>query len=179
MNKEEALISVHKLNYVYLAMNKCFVDDWEKIVQLGGITYPQSKLLIILKENGQSTMSQLAEKGYWHMSTVTELANRMEKEKLVQKHIDQIDKRVVRVDITEKGIKTLDNTKRLYYRNSDIFNALIGMNKQDLDVAFDVFSKICKNTKGIEGPCMLSIAMESIEHPKCNCLEILRSLDEE
>lgn len=179
MDKEAALISVHKLNYVYLAMNKCFVDDWEKMVQMGGLTYPQTKLLIILKESGQSTMSQLAEKGFWHMSTVTELANRMEKDKLVEKHIDQIDKRVVRVDITEKGIQTLNNTKRLYYKKSDIFNALIGMDKQELDAAFDTFSKICKNTKGIEGPCMLSIALDSVEHPKCNCLEILRSLDEE
>lgn len=177
MDKEAALISLHKLNYVYLAVNKCFIDDWEKIVQMGGLTYPQAKLLIILKEGGQSTMSQIAERGLWHMSTVTELVNRMDKEDLVSKRIDQIDKRVVKVDITEKGVEVLNHTKRLYFRNSDIFRGLLAMDKKDLDAAFDVFAKICRNTKGVVGPCGLTTALEMVEHPKCNCLEILNSLD--
>lgn len=179
MDKEAAVISIHKLNYVYLAMHKCVIDDWEKIVQLGGLTYPQTKLLIILRESGQSTMSQLAEKGFWHMSTVTELVNRMDKEGMVKKQIDHIDKRVVKVNITEKGLETLNNTKRLYYKNSDIFHALLDMDKKELDVAFNTFAKICRSTKGIEGPCVLSIALEKIENPSCNCLEILRSMEEE
>ncbi|MEA4961933.1 MarR family winged helix-turn-helix transcriptional regulator [Lutispora sp.] len=177
MNKEDALISLHKLNYVYLATNKCVIDDWEKIVQLGGLTYPQTKLLIILKEGGQATMSQIAERGLWHMSTVTELVNRMDKEDLLRKQIDQIDKRVVKVDITEKGVEVLNHTKRLYFKNSDIFKGLLSMDKKDLDAAFDVFASICRNTKGVVGPCGLTTALETAENPKCNCLEILNSLD--
>ena len=176
MTREEAVVCIHKLNYIYLSLNKCMIDDWEKIVQLGGLTYPQSKLLIILRENGECTMSMIAEKGLWHMSTVTELVNRMDKEGYVEKQIDQMDKRVVRVRITQKGIDVLDSTKRLYYKNSDVFNALLNMDKKDLDNSFDIIVKVCKNIKHVTGPCPLSDYMEKIENPKCNCLDIMNSV---
>lgn len=179
MDREEAVKSIHKLNYVYLAMNKCLIDDWEKIVQFGGLTYPQAKLLIILRENGECTMSMIAEKGLWHMSTVTELVNRMEKEGYVKKQIDHIDKRVVRVHITQQGIDILDNTKKLYYKYSDAFNALLDMDKKELDAAFETIAKVCKNIKHITGPCPLSIALEKAEHPTCNCIDIMKTVCEE
>lgn len=179
MTREEAVITIHKLNFLYLSLNKCMIDDWEKIVQLGGLTYPQAKLLIILTECGECTMSTIADKGFWHMSTVTELVNRMEKEGYVGRKIDQIDKRVVKVHITQKGREVLDNTKRLYYKHSDAYNALLSMDKKDLDNAFDIITKVCKNIKHIDGPCPLSIYMEKAEKPTCNCLDIMRSVYEE
>lgn len=174
MDKEEAVISIHKLNYVYLAMNKCLTDDWEKIFQMGGLTYPQSKLLIILRETGECTMSKIAEKGLWHMSTVTELVNRMEKEGYIEKAIDLIDKRVVNVRITQKGIDVLDNTKKLYYKHSDAYNALLNLDKEELDAAFDTIAKVCRNIKHITGPCPLTMALEKAEHPTCNCIDIMK-----
>lgn len=164
MNKFDAFISVHKLNLIYQGLNKCFIDDWENIVSLGGLTFPQTKLLTILLENGQSNMSQLSEKGFWHMSTVTELVNRMEKEGYLSKCIDQIDKRIVRVEITNKGKESLENTKMLYFNNSKIFNALINMNKEDLDKACDTLCNICKGVKGIEGHCKMEETLESFEN---------------
>lgn len=164
MDKTQAYICVHKLNLIHQGLNKCFVDDWENIVSLGGLTFPQTKLLIILKENGQCNMSKLSEKGFWHMSTVTELVSRMEKEGYVSKYIDQVDKRVVMVKITSKGIEALDNTELLYFNNSKIFNALLKMDKEDMDKACDVLCKVCKNVKGIEGRCKMEENLESFEN---------------
>ena len=60
----------------------------------------------IVKYGNGMTVSQLASIGSLAPHTVTEIINRMEKAGLVKKKKDSIDKRVVRIELTELGKNT-------------------------------------------------------------------------
>ena len=68
-----------------------------------GITYPQYLVLMILWEEDNQPVNDIAHRLLLETNTVTPLLQRMEKQELVSRHKGEHDKRQQIVSLTEKG----------------------------------------------------------------------------
>lgn len=82
------------------------------------ITPPQFNALLALRHLGVPTMSQLCDHLGLASSTVTDLVDRMERTGLVERVRDSEDRRVIRLQVTERG--------------QEVFNAVIGHRRRFL-----------------------------------------------
>lgn len=67
------------------------------------ITPPQFNALLILRNEGKLTIGELGEKMYLACSTATDLIDRMERNGLVERLRDSSDRRVIRLQVKDKG----------------------------------------------------------------------------
>ncbi len=67
------------------------------------ITTPQFLALLVLKEKPGITMGELCDRLFLACSTATDLIDRMEKNKYLERKRDTKDRRVIRLAITDKG----------------------------------------------------------------------------
>lgn len=84
------------------------------------ITPPQFQALLYLVKEENLTIGELSKKMYLACSTITDLVDRMEKNKMVKRVRDQKDRRVVRVSVLSKGHKIIEkvlNARREYLRD--------------------------------------------------------------
>lgn len=72
-----------------------------------GIPDSQFNVLLAIEENGPLTMGQLCKKLFTACSTATDLVNRLERKKLVERIRDDKDRRIVRVHLLPKGKKVV------------------------------------------------------------------------
>ena len=91
-----------------------------KILAEFDMTPPQHSALLQLHHHGNLTIGELSEKLVLAFSTATDLINRMERNGLVVRERDTVDRRVVRLRILEKGERLLDEiiyARRVYFSN--------------------------------------------------------------
>lgn len=84
------------------------------------ITPPQFQALLYLVKEEDLTIGELSKRMYLACSTITDLVDRMEKNKMVKRIRDEKDRRVVRVSVLEKGhtiIQKVLTARREYLRN--------------------------------------------------------------
>jgi DNA-binding MarR family transcriptional regulator len=79
-----------------------------EILQDFEITPPQFDALQALIFEGEMTISELSTKLYLAPSTITDLIDRMEKSSLVKRARDTKDRRTVKVQAEDKGLKLVD-----------------------------------------------------------------------
>lgn len=72
------------------------------------VTPPQFEALLTLREFGALTMGELCEKLFLACSTATDLVDRMERNGLVERIRDKVDRRVVRLNVLPKGDEVSD-----------------------------------------------------------------------
>ncbi len=72
------------------------------------LTPPQFNALQFLVDEGAMTISELSNKLYLAPSTITDLIDRMEKSALVQRTRDSQDRRLVQVQVQEKGYQVIE-----------------------------------------------------------------------
>lgn len=106
MNERKEVI-LHVLLNLIRGLYKAVDDSWRKSAANNGLTVSQQHLLWILYFENGSTLSEISKYGLWHLSTVMDLVNRMEKHQLVHKKVDISDARTKRVFLTEKGFDLL------------------------------------------------------------------------
>ena len=70
-----------------------------------GLTYPQYLVLLVLWQNGERTMGDIATRLALPPGGVTPIVERLEAAKLVVRRRDEDDRRVVHVTLTESGTK--------------------------------------------------------------------------
>lgn len=73
------------------------------IVSQFSITLPQFSALLLLKQEGDMTIGEMSRKLCLACSTMTDLIDRMEKNKVLERVRDQRDRRVIRIHLLEKG----------------------------------------------------------------------------
>ncbi len=76
-----------------------------------GITYPQYLVLMVLWENDNLSVNQIAEKLLLNTNTLSPLLKRMEKMALIQRNRSSKDERNVIVQLTETGAKIQTTAK--------------------------------------------------------------------
>lgn len=78
-------------------------QNGRKILNNYPITAPQFVALQWIIEEGDLTIGELSNKNGLAFSTTTDLVDRMEKNKLVERLRDETDRRVVRIHVLAKG----------------------------------------------------------------------------
>jgi DNA-binding MarR family transcriptional regulator len=79
--------------------------------QRHGLTGPQLSVVKLLEQLGDVSLSELSDKIRAQNSTVTGIVDRMEREALVERKRSTEDRRVVHIQLTEKGEKLARSMK--------------------------------------------------------------------
>lgn len=83
---------MQQMDYHSRRLNKCY-----------GLTVPQIVCLYEIYENGKMTISTLSKRIYLSMSTLVGVIDRLEEKQFVNRTRDVQDRRIIYIDITEKG----------------------------------------------------------------------------
>ncbi len=82
---------------------KAIQDYYRDVSDRFGITGPQLWALKTISQNGSLSQTELSAKMYLHPSTMTGVADRLEKKGYVARDRNDTDRRVVKVRLTPKG----------------------------------------------------------------------------
>ena len=88
-----------------------YAMEMEKALKVVGLDVPTWRMLMILNEQGSSSMSDLALHAVAKLSTVTKTVYRIQEEGLVRTSVSPQDARVTLVDITEQGHQALERSR--------------------------------------------------------------------
>lgn len=94
----------------------------------GKINIPQFHILEILREEGERTMGQLAERLYITTSAVTNLVTKLLRHNLVNRKHSLDDRRLILIKITERGNKIVASVWEQVY---GFFNSLLAEFNQE------------------------------------------------
>jgi DNA-binding MarR family transcriptional regulator len=104
-----------------LVSNKKLQDDLERL----DLTSPQFYVLATIGYAGGLPFGEIGEKMMVTVSNLTGIVDRLEEKRLVVRERDTHDRRVVRVTLTEKGLKVYKNTIPLFEKSiSQFFSPL-------------------------------------------------------
>lgn len=103
MNQAEKIASLHMLINLFRGLYKSIDDDIRRVAARYGLTPAQQHLLWVLSFNNGSTLTEISKLGQWHVSTVMNMVERMEKMELLYKIVDENDARVKRIFLTARG----------------------------------------------------------------------------
>lgn len=108
MGSNQRAADADKLHQLLLAMGRkrSLRDPIASACEKLQFTHPQIHSLMWLGTEGPITMGELARRVGITEKTITGVVDRLEREKLVLRQRDAIDRRVVRVALTGKGSKT-------------------------------------------------------------------------
>lgn len=85
------------------AASRLITREYQPFLDELGITYPQYLVLLILWENEQQTVNEIAQKLILNTNTITPLLQRMENLALIERSKSKTDERKTIVSLTEKG----------------------------------------------------------------------------
>lgn len=77
------------------------------------LTYPQYLVMLVLWENGEMSIGKIGEHLHLDNGTLTPLLKRIEKNGLLTRTRSLDDERVVRINLTEKGILLKDKAEHI------------------------------------------------------------------
>jgi DNA-binding MarR family transcriptional regulator len=77
------------------------------------LTIAQAGILFLLQQKNRRTMSELGRMVRIDNSAVTRLIDHLEKNDLVERHVDRDNRRAIFIQITPKGIAVIDKAKRI------------------------------------------------------------------
>lgn len=96
-----------------LLSNKKLQDDLEEL----GLTPPQFYVLATLGYTGGLPFGEIGEKMMVTVSNLTGIVDRLEEKGLAVRERDLRDRRVIRVMLTEKGVKLYKNTVPIFEKS--------------------------------------------------------------
>ena len=104
------------------------VKEAQQILRPTGLTDAQFNILLMLNgqtENGRLNQTELGKMLLVNRSNVTGLIDRMEKNGLVKRFPDLVDRRVNLIQITGKGDDVLKNAQKLYYKRIEELTSVL------------------------------------------------------
>lgn len=90
----------------------------EKALKKVDMDIPRWRILLILKDNGSSSISEISTHAIAKLPTVTKIVYRMKADGLVQTNVCANDGRVTQVSLTEAGYQTIEQSHKV---TADIF----------------------------------------------------------
>ncbi len=104
------------------------------------ITPPQFVALQWLYEGGDMTIGELSNKMYLACSTTTDLVDRMEKTKLVERVKDENDRRVVRIHLLAEGERIIEEV--INKRQEYLQDVLVNFSEEEIILLQNSLSKL-------------------------------------
>ena len=112
-----------------LVSNKKLQDDLDRL----DLTSPQFYVLATIGYAGGLPFGEIGEKMMVTVSNLTGIVDRLEEKRLVVRERDAHDRRVVRVMLTDKGMKVYKNTIPLFEKSiSQFFSPLNKIQQKEL-----------------------------------------------
>ncbi|WP_181832980.1 MarR family transcriptional regulator [Bacillus taeanensis] len=110
---------LHVIINLVRGLNKALEHDLENAAKHYGLTAAEHHILCIVFVEKEATMTQIAEKGLWDVSTVMQVIKRLKEKELVTSSKRPNDRRVTYVKLTEKGLKL---QKQSFFHEYRLFN---------------------------------------------------------
>ena len=148
MRKKELYNYISHLDNLLPVLVKHFqIPDLHKLFEVK-ITFQQYLALNILIKKGRCMVSDLSKNLGVALSTMTELVNRLAKKQFVKKIKDLRDRRIVWINLTEKGAKIIKeiNEKKQRY----ILNILEKLTEKERKLLIDILERVSQVAKRIE-----------------------------
>jgi len=148
MRKKELYNYISHLDNLLPVLVKHFqIPDLHKLFEVK-ITFQQYLTLNILIKKGKCMVSDLSKNLGVALSTMTELVNRLAKKQFVKKIKDLRDRRIVWINLTEKGAKIIQeiNEKKQRY----ILNILEKLTEKERKLLIDILERVSQVAKRIE-----------------------------
>ncbi|MEA4986137.1 Organic hydroperoxide resistance transcriptional regulator [bioreactor metagenome] len=99
----EQLKLENQLCFPFYATSRLIIRAYQEDLDALGITYPQYLVMMVLWEEQETTVNQIAEKLILNTNTITPLLKRMETMGLITRTPSKTDQRKVMVGLTEEG----------------------------------------------------------------------------
>jgi DNA-binding MarR family transcriptional regulator len=95
---------------IVMAATRAFVGVAAQALLAVGddVSLPQYRVLVLLDEQQPQTMGALADRLALKPSTVTRVCDRLADKRLITRHVDENDRRSVRVQLTRRGQRLVD-----------------------------------------------------------------------
>lgn len=108
-----------------------------------GLSAGQPPVLMFLSMKNQQTQRELCDSLFIKPASMTDLLQRMERDELVERIRDEKDQRSLRVEITKKGEKKLED----FIEKGRVLDEICfkGFQKEEKDVCVSYFLRILKN----------------------------------
>lgn len=120
-----------------------YANEMAVALQTIGMDQTQWRILGILGDKNNSTVSEIARRGVIKISTVTRMLERMERDNLLVRAPWEKDKRIVRVSLTNEGHKSLKAALAIW---ANIHTAAtLNIDTQDMEVFTETLKKIREN----------------------------------
>lgn len=104
----EVMVAIRKLMHTIDSHSR-------KLLKRYDITVPQVMCLYELEDSGTATIASLTKAIHLSASTMVGIIDRLEEKGMVSRHRDMEDKRMVAIDITDKGREFLRDTPDLLH----------------------------------------------------------------
>lgn len=99
----EQLKLENQLCFPFYATSRLIIRAYQEDLDTLGITYPQYLVMMVLWEDQEITVNQIAEKLILNTNTITPLLKRMETMGLITRTPSKTDQRKVMIGLTEEG----------------------------------------------------------------------------
>ncbi len=119
---------------------KAIQDYSHEVSSKFGITGPQLWALKTISQNGSLSLRDLSERMYLHPSTITGVVDRLEKKGYVIRKRDQVDRRVIYVELTADGRKLV--RKAPNPAQGKMIYGLKNLKGRDLNLIYDSVQKL-------------------------------------
>jgi len=120
-----------------------YANEMSAALQTIGMDQTQWRILGILGDKNNSTVSEIARRGVIKISTVTRMLERMERDNLLMREPWAKDKRIVRVSLTPEGHVALNAALAIW---ANIHSAATqGISQPDMTIFIDTLKKIREN----------------------------------
>lgn len=103
MTIHEQLKLENQLCFPLYAASRLVTRLYSPLLEELDLTYPQYLVLLVLWEEGESTVSKIKERLLLETSTITPLLKRLEKKGIISRTRSQKDERVVNIELTQQG----------------------------------------------------------------------------
>ncbi|MGB4414581.1 MAG: MarR family transcriptional regulator [Paludibacter sp.] len=112
----EQLKLENQLCFPFYAVSRLIIRAYQEDLDALGITYPQYLVMMVLWENDNITVNEIAAKLILNTNTITPLLKRMEAMGLLQRRQSKTDQRKVIVSLTKTGLAMKDKAAQIPLR---------------------------------------------------------------
>ncbi len=109
----DALALDDQLCFALYAASRAMTARYRPLLEAAGLTYPQYLVMIVLWDEGPSTVTRLGERLRLDSGTLSPLLKRLEGNGLVARERRSDDERSVLVSVTPKGRRLRDRVARV------------------------------------------------------------------
>ncbi|MBO0663195.1 MarR family winged helix-turn-helix transcriptional regulator [Jiella flava] len=93
-----------QLCFALYAATNAVTRAYRPLLQDLDLTYPQYLVMLVLWQDGRSTSRDISDRLQLTANAISPLLDRLEQASLIERERDRTDRRVVHIDLTERGI---------------------------------------------------------------------------